>query len=146
MCIRDSSPSLSLNREKTSKQAASPTPRTSSPSNPSAAGGASGKELSVKTLMPKTNSLSNPPAADGAGKEHSVKRIQNPISNDNRNHSPKPSSRENEGRYNNHKQQAEVLTVLPDTTLLYIGDSVLSGLHKKKICLLYTSPSPRDRL
>ena len=83
--------------------------------------------------MPKTNFLSNPPAADGAGKEHSVKRIQNPISSDNKNHSPKPSSRENEGRYNNHKQQAEVLTVLPDTTLLYIGDSVLSGLHEEKM-------------
>ncbi|WP_419611689.1 hypothetical protein, partial [Thiolapillus sp.] len=119
--------------EKTSKQAAPPTPKTSSPSNPPADGGASGKEPSVETLMPKTNPLSNSPAADGAGKEHSVKRIQNPISNDNRNLSPKPSSRENEGRYNNHKQQAEVLTVLPDTTLLYIGDSVLSGLHEKKM-------------
>ena len=119
--------------EKTSMQAAPPTPKTSSPSNPPADGGASGKEPSVETLMPKTSPLSNPPAAGGAVKEHSVKRIQNLFSNDNTNHSSKPSNRENEGRCNNHEQQAEVLTVLPDTTLLYIGDSVFSDLHEEKM-------------
>ena len=67
---------LCNNSEKIRKQAFPLTPKTNSPSNPPAAGGAAGKDPSAKASMPKTDSRSNPPVAGGAGKDPSVKRTQ----------------------------------------------------------------------
>ncbi len=78
-----------------------------------------------------TSATSKPQAVDRVWQETPKTGSQHPTNSNTKNNSSKPSNRRDEHHHRSNKDQC--LTISPDTTLLYIGDSVLDGLHAEKM-------------
>ena len=78
-----------------------------------------------------TSATSKPQAVDRVWQETPKTGSQHPTNSNTKNNSSKPSNSRDEHHHRSNKDQC--LTISPDTTLLYIGDSVLDGLHAEKM-------------
>ena len=78
-----------------------------------------------------TSATSKPQAVDRVWQETPKTGSQHPTNSNTKSNSSKPSNRRDEHHHRSNKDQC--LTISPDTTLLYIGDSVLDGLHAEKM-------------
>ena len=78
-----------------------------------------------------TNATSKPQAVDRVWQETPKAGSQHPTNSNTKSNSSKPSNSRDEHHHRSNKDQC--LTISPDTTLLYIGDSVLDGLHAEKM-------------
>ena len=78
-----------------------------------------------------TSATSKPQAVDRVWQETPKTGSQHPTNSNTKSSSSKPSNRRDEHHHRSNKDQC--LTISPDTTLLYIGDSVLDGLHAEKM-------------
>ena len=88
----------------------------------------------IKQVAPRTsttNATSKPQAVDRVWQETPKTGPQHPTNSDTKSNSSKPSNRRDEHHHRSNKDQC--LTISPDTTLLYIGDSVLDCLHAEKM-------------
>ena len=78
-----------------------------------------------------TSATSKPQAVDRVWQETPKTGSQHPANSNTKSNSSKPSNRRDEHHHRSNKDQC--LTISPATTLLYIGDSVLDGLHAEKM-------------
>ena len=88
----------------------------------------------LKQVAPHTltiSATSKPQAVDRVWQETPKTGSQHPTNSNTKSNSSKPTNRRDEHHHRSNKDQC--LTISPDTTLLYIGDSVLDGLHAEKV-------------
>ena len=78
-----------------------------------------------------TSATSKPQAVVRVWQETPKTGSQHPANSNTKSNSSKPSNRRDGHHHRSNKDQC--LTISPDTTLLYIGDSVLDGLHAEKM-------------
>ena len=88
----------------------------------------------LKQVAPRTsttNATSKPQAVDRVWQETPKTGSQHPTNSNTKSNSSKPRNSRDEHHHRSNKDQC--LTIFPDTTLLYIGDSVLDGLNAEKM-------------